>query len=225
MTKDPRNIVQRTARFIRRALRVLFNRIVWGAMNRATLWMENVHCAEIPRIDGWLRVRNYGAMEIGKRVVINSGQYYNPIGGDAMCYFVTRHGGRIRIGDDCGISNSTLHAFVAIELEDHVNIGGGCAIYDSDFHPLDASVRRRPGELDYTVSRPVRIESGAWIGGHSIILKGVTIGRNSIVAAGSVVTRSIPADEIWGGNPARRIRKLTEADRIHPSSDARIVTM
>lgn len=59
-------------------------------------------------------------------------------------------------------------------------------------------------------SKPVVIKRGAWIGGGSIILKGVVIGEYSVIGAGSVVTRSVPAGEIWAGNPARFIRKLDE---------------
>jgi len=54
------------------------------------------------------------------------------------------------------------------------------------------------------------IQEGAFVGASSIILKGVTIGKHSIVAAGSVVSKSIPAGEIWGGNPAKFIRKTEE---------------
>jgi len=57
-------------------------------------------------------------------------------------------------------------------------------------------------------SAPIVIEDGAFVGGSSLIMKGVTIGRHSIVAAGSVVTKDIPPNEIWGGNPAKFIRKL-----------------
>jgi acetyltransferase-like isoleucine patch superfamily enzyme len=56
--------------------------------------------------------------------------------------------------------------------------------------------------------KPVRIEDGAFIGTNAIICKGVTIGKESIVAAGAVVVKSIPPGEIWGGNPAKFIRKL-----------------
>ncbi len=125
-----------------------------------------------------------------------------------MCYFVVHPGARIRIGDDCGISNATLNAFASIEIEDKVKLGGGCRIYDSDFHPIDATLRLAPDAILHTVSSAVRIERAAWIGAHSIVLKGVTIGRNSIVAAGAVVTKSIPPNEIWGGNPARPIRQI-----------------
>lgn len=55
-------------------------------------------------------------------------------------------------------------------------------------------------------AKSIYIEDGAFIGGNSIILKGVKIGKNSVVGAGSVVTRDIPDGEIWAGNPARKIR-------------------
>lgn len=55
---------------------------------------------------------------------------------------------------------------------------------------------------------PIMIKDGAFIGTRSIILKGVTIGERSIVEAGSVVTKSIPHDEVWAGNPAQFIKRL-----------------
>jgi acetyltransferase-like isoleucine patch superfamily enzyme len=58
------------------------------------------------------------------------------------------------------------------------------------------------------VTKPVVIRDGAFIGAHTIVLKGVTIGERSVVGAGSVVTKDIPDGEIWAGNPARFIRKL-----------------
>ena len=58
------------------------------------------------------------------------------------------------------------------------------------------------------IDKPVRIKSGAWIGGHSIILKGVTIGKNSVIGAGSIVTHDIPDNEVWAGNPAKYIKKF-----------------
>lgn len=57
-------------------------------------------------------------------------------------------------------------------------------------------------------SAEVYISEGAFIGAHSIILKGITIGKNSVIGAGSVVTQDIPNDEVWAGNPAKFIKKL-----------------
>ena len=77
-------------------------------------------------------------------------------------------------------------------------------------HPVHPDLRRR--QLQYNL--PVRIESGAWIGGGAILLPGVTIGRGSVIGAGSVVTHDIPADVVAAGSPCRVLRKITEQDRI-----------
>jgi acetyltransferase-like isoleucine patch superfamily enzyme len=69
-------------------------------------------------------------------------------------------------------------------------------------------VEERVGAGEETIKKaPVHIKKGAFVGAHCLILKGVTIGENSIVGAGSVVTKDIPDHEIWGGNPARLLRK------------------
>ncbi|MBD8490085.1 hypothetical protein IFO69_15110 [Echinicola sp. CAU 1574] len=62
---------------------------------------------------------------------------------------------------------------------------------------------------DRTVkNRGINIEDGVWIGGHCIILKGVTIGERSVIGAGSVVSKNIPKNEVWAGNPAKFIKKI-----------------
>lgn len=98
-----------------------------------------------------------------------------------------------------------------VQIGKYVLIGAGCKIYDTDFHPLNASYRY--GELkdnQKTRSKPIIIEDGVFIGGHSIILKGSHIGKNSIIGAGSVVTGDIPENQIWAGNPAHFIRKVND---------------
>ena len=142
---------------------------------------------------------------IGNNVLINSGKVNNPIGGDTRTILFAKGNGKIRIGDNCGISSSTLFACDSIIIGDSVLLGGSVKIYDTDFHWLDYD--RRMSEAG-GVSRPVLIRDGAFIGAHSIILKGVTIGEKSIVGAGSVVTKNIPDGEIWAGNPAKFIRKI-----------------
>ena len=71
---------------------------------------------------------------------------------------------------------------------------------------MDSQVRRSSNEG--TKSAPVVIEDDVWVGAHCIILKGVTIGARSIIGAGSVVTKSIPADRVAAGNPCRVIKNL-----------------
>ena len=115
--------------------------------------------------------------------------------------------GKVFIGDHCGISNSALFCFQEIQIGNYVMIGGGCKIYDSDFHSL--ILENRISILDTDIkSRTVNIKEGAFIGAHSIILKGTTIGKKSIIGAGSVVSGVIPDGEVWAGNPAKFIRKV-----------------
>ena len=84
-----------------------------------------------------------------------------------------------------------------IEIGDHVLLGPGVHLYTAT-HPLDAAERRSGLEL----AKPIAVGDDAWLGGGAIVLPGVTIGARTVVGAGSVVTRNIPADERVAGNPA-----------------------
>ena len=129
----------------------------------------------------------------------------------SRCCFVTYNDGKIKIGNNVGISNSCLNAHILINIEDNVNIGGDCKIYDSDFHSIKYSNRINLPDKTYN-SKQINIKSGAFIGAHSIILKGVTIGKRSVIGAGSVVTCDIPDNEIWAGNPIKFIKKIDNDD-------------
>ncbi len=99
------------------------------------------------------------------------------------------------INDNCIISS-----FGGIKIGENVQIGPYCCIYDSDHEmPLYENKRK---------TSQIEIEKGTWIGCNAIILKGVKIGENSIVGAGSVVTKNVPKNSIVAGNPAKIIKKL-----------------
>lgn len=142
---------------------------------------------------------------IGDNVSINSCLKSNPIGGNERTILFAKGDGKISIGDNCGISNSVIFATNSIQVCDNVMIGGNVKIYDTDFHFVDYN--RRITE-DGSKTAEVIIKEGAFIGAHSIILKGVTIGERSVIGAASVVTKDIPPYELWAGNPAVFIRKL-----------------
>ncbi len=146
-------------------------------------------------------------ISIGKNCIINSGKIHNVIGGDTRTIIRTINDGSIKIGDNVGISNSSIVARYMVEIKDNVFIGGGCKIYDNDFHPINFLDRISDSESEIA-SEKIVIDDGAFIGAHSIILKGVNIGKKAVIGAGSVVARDIPDNEIWAGNPARFIRKL-----------------
>jgi acetyltransferase-like isoleucine patch superfamily enzyme len=142
---------------------------------------------------------------------MNNGKYYNKIGRQQPCMFIVSKGAKLIIGNNVGLSSTSIVCMRDIVIGDHVKIGGNTCIYDTDFHSLNANDRKE-NALDKMTSKckPVLIKNNAFIGAHTTILKGVIIGENSIVAGCSVVTKNIPDNEIWGGNPIRFIKKINE---------------
>ena len=120
----------------------------------------------------------------------------------------------IKIGNGCFIGGSTLVCAEKIEIGNNVLISWGCTIVDHDSHSVVLEERQDDVKLwsvgkknwDYVKIAPVDIEDDVWIGFNAIILKGVTIGRGAVVAAGSVVTKNVAPFTVVGGNPARLIR-------------------
>ena len=193
--------------FVVRGIRLL--RRIFSKMNNIILlrW-KKCHVGANVRINGSLRIYgNKGRLFIADDVIINSAIEHNPIGGWSGCSFLCIGDGSIRIEKGAGISNSAFCSASSITVGRQAFIGGGCRIYDTDFHSIDFAYRTEIPDM-HIKTKPVIIEEGAFIGGGTIILKGVVIGKYSVVGAGSVVTRSIPPGEIWAGNPARFIRKL-----------------
>jgi len=162
----------------------------------------------------FIRVALTGKLFIDENTTFTSGKNFNIIGGDTRLNILVGENANLQIGKNVGISNTTLFCKKLIVIEDNVLIGGGCKIYDTDFHSLDVNIRLNPylnniPDTDVK-SLPIIFKKGVWIGGHSIILKGVVIGENSIIGAGSLVSKDIPKNEIWAGNPAKFIRKIIE---------------
>ena len=157
----------------------------------------------------YVMVARGDVMTVGKNFKMNNGIKGNPIGCYSHCTFFVDRSKKIVIGDNVGVSQCALIAIDDITIEDDVKIGGGVKVYTSDFHSLDPNIRKTNNDMNYRKKAPVVIRKNAFIGAFSIILKGVDVGENSIIGAGSVVTKSIPANEIWAGNPAKFIRKIS----------------
>lgn len=112
------------------------------------------------------------------------------------------------IGNDVGISGSTIVAIDKIQIGDRVLIGSGVLIVDNDMHPINSQDRiNDPDKFEYA---PIFIESDVFIGARSIILKGVRIGESAVVGAGSVVVQDVPAFTIVAGNPAKSIKMIEQ---------------
>ena len=154
-----------------------------------------------------LSVSNGAFVQIGKSFICRGRGH----GIDAGSYsqISVSKGAKLTIGDYSGISNTSIHCQQEITIGNHVNIGGGCKIFDTNFHSTDWRDRNnRKRDIENRKTAPVDIGDYVFIGARSIICKGVTIGNHSMIAAGSVVVKDVPADEVWGGNPAKYIKKI-----------------
>lgn len=115
---------------------------------------------------------------------------------------------RVTIGENF-YSNYNLIILAGTEVEfgDNVFIAPNCGIYAAG-HPFDSDLRNQGLEYAW----PIRVGNNVWIGGHVCIMGGVTIGDDTVIAAGSVVTKDIPSGVLAGGNPCRVIRRITKED-------------
>ena len=153
----------------------------------------------------YLQIRN-GEMSVGDNFTLTSGDCINPLCRNIRACILITHRVKITIGNNVGMSSPCLWIKESLTIGDNVKIGGNCIIMDNDVHQIDYAERQSDNGIVH--SSPVVIEDDAWLGVNVIVLKGVTIGARSIIGAGSVVTKSIPADCIAAGNPARVIKRL-----------------
>lgn len=139
---------------------------------------------------------------IGNDCSFRSRKNSNLIGINRPCSISTLpsdYNAKIIIGNNCGFSGTVIGAFKHIKIGNNVRCGANTLITDSDWH-LDDPRSGNPSD--------VIIGDNVWIGEGAKVLKGVTIGRNSVIGAGSVVTKNIPEDVVVAGNPCKIIRNL-----------------
>jgi acetyltransferase-like isoleucine patch superfamily enzyme len=150
---------------------------------------------DMPKIIGNLSIR------LGERVTLSGGQVWIAAGSGPAKY--------LEIGDDCSIGHAVDFVIgETIRIGRHVRIANRVLLNGYDGHPLDplARARNEPPEADRSGS--ITVQDYAWIGHNATILKGVTVGRGAIAAAGAVVTEDVRELTIVAGNPARVVREL-----------------
>ena len=180
--------------------------------NRIRLYFHNVKFTSV-KINGKLYIKNNGEINLGRNIYINSNISSNMLGGSSFSALVSGTNGVIQIGNNVGISNSSITAHKRIVIEDGVTIGNACKIFDSDFHQID-SRHKSLDKLENINNKEILIKKNVFLGTGVVVLKGVTIGENSVIGAYSVVTKSIPDNEVWGGNPAKRIKTLNKDNEL-----------
>lgn len=178
-------------------------------INYLSLKRKKVKVGSHLHINGKIRIHGSGNIIIGNNVLINSAPNINPVACGYQTHLRAEKNGIIKIGNNVGISHSAITAFNSVTIEDNVLIGSNSMICDTDFHSIEYEKRIKNPDI-HIKTAPVIIREGAFIGARVIILKGVTVGRHSVVGAGSVVTKNIPDNEIWAGNPAIFIKKIKD---------------
>lgn len=176
--------------------------------NRREFAMNSVHASDlVVRFTSHCTAQNKYDIVIGKRCEIK-GQLFS------------FEGGKILIGNNVFMNyNSFIGSMEAVTIGNDVIIATNVRIFDNNNHPTSPTQREMMSHNDfygelwtwkYAEHKPVVIGDNVWIGEFSAILKGVTIGKGSIVASHSVVTKDVPPYVIVAGNPARVVKKLEE---------------
>lgn len=178
-------------------------RMLGAKLGKEANIMDKVYC----------HIGDGAKVSIGRNFTVYSGDNYNPLCSNVYCSINVSDGAILTIGDWSGVSGGCIWATDSIFIGNHVNIGANCIIMDGDIHNTDWRLRHieplsaEPASFRH---RPIVIEDDVWIGANSIVLKGVTIGARTIIGAGSVVTKKIPADCIAAGNPCKVIKFVKE---------------
>ena len=185
------------------------NRVLRSVYHQKALYQlkkaNATFCKDI-KFNGDVKLSINGSISIGNRFICNSKGYCIEEG--ASIIHVNR-GAELTIGNNSGLSNTALHCYNKITIGDFVNIGAGTMIFDTNFHSTEWKTREdRHEDFINAKTAPIYIGNHVFIGARCIIGKGVVIGDKSMIAAGSVVTRNVPTGEIWGGNPAKFIKKI-----------------
>ncbi|MEI7435253.1 MAG: acyltransferase [bacterium] len=175
-----------------------------------SLWWLR-HCTRVgrwPRVYGRPRITNLGALTIGERF-----RFFNHTVPSEM---VTHPQGRIEIGDRVFVNyGASLSAHQLVKLGDGCQLGSYACLMDNDYHSVED--REAPGS-----SAPIVLGRNVWLGVRVIVLKGVTIGDNAVIGAGSVVTHDVPANCLAAGVPARVIRSFMPKANAMPEGSCSV---
>ena len=143
---------------------------------------------------------------LGKGVTIISDSQYNYAGvNHPTILAATSPGSEIIVHEGVGMSGTSIVANNRIEIGERTMLGANTNVYDNDFHPLDAEARIAGLK---GLSAPIKIGNRCWLSSNVTVLKGVTIGDETVVGAMSLVTRDIPAKVVAGGVPAKVIKEI-----------------
>lgn len=140
-------------------------------------------------------IENAGYLELGNIVRIWSNVN--------RCRLAVKKGGKLIIGNNVRLNGPIISATNEIRIGNNCRIAPQVYLMDGDFHAVEDRLAKGK-------SRPIIIEDDAWLATRCMILKGVTIGKGAVVAAGAVVTKDVPPYTMVAGVPARPVKKITQ---------------
>jgi len=166
-----------------------------------------------------VNLANGSRIQLGARCVLCSDSKINALGINHPVVLRTLGpGAEIVIGEDTGMSGGSICAAASIRIGAGCLIGANVTLADTDFHAIDPTNRRYNRNANEIATAPIVIEDNVFIGADVFVLKGVTIGKNSVIGAGSVVTRDIPANSIAAGNPAKVVKSVSRCETNESAS-------
>lgn len=167
------------------------------SINKRILKLKGVSLGKRAAISALPIIKNAKNIAIGDNFSLRYLQYKSQLGAGIS--------GRLHIGNNVFINEgANIFAEISVTISDYVKLGDCVTIYDTNFHEIE--------EHHGVIAKSVTIGRNVWIGRNSIVLPGVSIGDNSVVAAGSIVTKSFPPNSLIAGNPATLIRNLKCSD-------------
>ena len=156
-----------------------------------------------------IKLASNSIVQIGNDFYMSSGNHINPLAKNIHGHICVNKDAKLYIGNNVGMSSPVIWAHKSIKIGDNVKFGANVTVMDSDAHSMNYLHRRNLSvDMLHKADAEIVIENDVFIGMNSVILKGVTIGARSVIGAGSVVTKSIPADCIAAGNPAKIIKSI-----------------
>lgn len=181
---------------------IKISNVIWTVYNRINMFLRGIHYENNIKFIGRTKFFKGGnsIIVVGKNCTFRSKSTSNLIGINRPCIISTLGKNcKVTIGDNSGFSGTVIGCFKEITIGNNVLCGANTLITDSDWHPDDS----RSGK-----PKSVHIGNNVWLGEGVKVLKGVSIGENSVIGAGSIVVKDIPSNVIAAGNPCKVIKKI-----------------
>jgi acetyltransferase-like isoleucine patch superfamily enzyme len=180
----------------------------WNLVGRCLLNIKGIETKGSTSFYGLpiITLKPNSKIQLGKFVILCSDSRFTDLGVSRPVILRTlRPNALISIGSDTGLSGATICAAISVVIGSGCLLGADVQIFDTDFHKLAPENRCYDNSPELIKCAPVLIEDNVFIGSGSKVMKGVTIGHNSVIGAGSIVCKDIPPNSIAAGNPAKVI--------------------